>query len=153
MENQTTQKWYQKPVTVILFLIFFFPVGLYLMWKYDLWSKTTRIVVSVFFGLLVLGNINKENKNNSNSSNSSNLSSSETVQNCNQSSHEQFVREHFKSSGNDVYGISTLGNIGNCGYNFLVNGYDQTRGISFVCNVKTNGTNGIQIIDAGCDFN
>lgn len=57
MENQTTQKWYQKPVTVILFLIFFFPVGLYLMWKNGLWSKTARIVVSVFFGLLILGNL------------------------------------------------------------------------------------------------
>ena len=67
MENQTTQKWYQKPVTVILFLIFFFPIGLYLMWKNELWSKTARIVVSVFFGLLVLGNINKGNKNNSSS--------------------------------------------------------------------------------------
>ena len=50
MDNQTERKWYQKPVTVILFLIFFFPVGLYLMWKYDLWSKTTQVVVSVFFG-------------------------------------------------------------------------------------------------------
>lgn len=59
MENQTAQKWYQKPVIVILFLIFFFPVGLYLMWKYDLWSKTTKVVVSAFFGLLVLGNISK----------------------------------------------------------------------------------------------
>lgn len=55
MENQL--KWYQKPVAVVLFLIFFFPVGLYLMWKFDLWSKTTRVLVSVFFGLLVLGNM------------------------------------------------------------------------------------------------
>ena len=54
MENQITQKWFQKPITVILFLIFFFPVGLYLMWKNELWSKTVRVVVSVFFGLLVL---------------------------------------------------------------------------------------------------
>ena len=61
MENQTTQKWYQKPLTVILFLIFFFPIGLYLIWKNQLWSKTARILVSVFFGLLVLGNINKGN--------------------------------------------------------------------------------------------
>lgn len=64
MKNQTTQKWYQKPVSVILFLIFFFPVGLYLMWKNELWSKTTRVVVSVFFGLLVLGSYNN-NKSNS----------------------------------------------------------------------------------------
>ena len=63
MENQITQKWFQKPITVILFLIFFFPVGLYLMWKNELWSKTVRVVVSVFFGLLVLVNINKGGRN------------------------------------------------------------------------------------------
>jgi len=72
MDNQTERKWYQKPVTVVLFLILFFPAGLYLMWKNELWSKTSRIVVSVFFGLLVLGNINKANETNSNFSNSSN---------------------------------------------------------------------------------
>src|SRR5690606_14459630 len=62
MENQPILKWYQKPVTVILFLIFFFPVGLYLMWKHDLWNKTTRVIVSVFFGLLIIANM----KNSSN---------------------------------------------------------------------------------------
>lgn len=59
MENQASLKWHQKPGIVILFLIFFFPIGLYLMWKSELWSKTSRIVVSVFFGLLILANINK----------------------------------------------------------------------------------------------
>jgi hypothetical protein len=72
MDNQIEKKWHQKPVTVVLFLIFFFPVGLYLMWKNELWSKTSRIIVSVFFGLLVLGNINKGNDTNSNFPNSSN---------------------------------------------------------------------------------
>ena len=55
MQNQ--QKWYQQPATVVVFLIFFFPVGLYLMWKNDLWSKTARVIVSAFFGLLILGNL------------------------------------------------------------------------------------------------
>jgi|LakMenE01Jun11ns_1017448.scaffolds.fasta_scaffold9753712_2 hypothetical protein len=71
MDNQTEKKWYQKPVTVVFFLIFFFPVGLYLMWKNELWSKTSRVIVSVFFGLLILGNINKGNNTNSNFPNSS----------------------------------------------------------------------------------
>ncbi len=69
MENQSNLKWYQKPITVILFLIFFFPVGIFLMWKYDLWSKTTRVLVSVFFGLLLVANMNsKENNTNTTSS-------------------------------------------------------------------------------------
>lgn len=57
---QDQQKWYQKPLTGVLFLIFFFPIGLFLMWKYDLWSQTTRVIVSVFFGLLILGNLSKK---------------------------------------------------------------------------------------------
>jgi|GEM_PF-6684898 len=58
MENQSI-KWYQKPVTVVLFLIFFFPIGIYLMWKHDLWNKTSRVLVSVFFGLLIVANLGK----------------------------------------------------------------------------------------------
>lgn len=68
MQNQ--QKWYQQPATVVVFLIFFFPVGLYLMWKYDLWSKTARVIVSVFFGLVVFWSVNSKkfkSKNNYNS--------------------------------------------------------------------------------------
>ncbi|HCY82129.1 MAG TPA: hypothetical protein DHV22_11260, partial [Xanthomarina gelatinilytica] len=57
MENQL--KWHQNPVTVILFLIFFFPVGLYLMWKHNLWNKTARVVISVFFGLMIISNASK----------------------------------------------------------------------------------------------
>ena len=75
MENQ--QKWHQKPVTAVLFLIFFFPVGLYLMWKNNLWSKTARIIVSVFFSLLVVGNLSKEANQNSNGVN--NVNSSKTI--------------------------------------------------------------------------
>lgn len=58
MENSNQLNWYQKPMTVILFLIFFFPVGLYLMWKNALWSKQTRWIISSLFALLVLVNAN-----------------------------------------------------------------------------------------------
>jgi hypothetical protein len=113
-------------------------------------GKQNFIIIACVFVVIFLAvsSLNKTDKS-TNSSANDNIESS----NCNQSSHEQFVKEHFKSSGKDVYGISTVGSIGNCGYNFLVNGFDQSRGISFVCNVKTDGTNGIKIIDAGCDFN
>ncbi len=63
MENQLQLKWYQKPVTVVLFLILFFPVGIYLMWKHELWNKTSRVLVSVFFGFLVIANIDNKEKN------------------------------------------------------------------------------------------
>lgn len=38
--------WYQKTVWIIVLLIFFWPVGLFLMWKYASWSKKTKQIVS-----------------------------------------------------------------------------------------------------------
>lgn len=32
-------KWYKKTGWIIFLLIFFFPVGLFLMWKYAKWNK------------------------------------------------------------------------------------------------------------------
>tara|TARA_R110002049_G_C8924203_1_gene543562 strand:+ start:180 stop:656 length:477 start_codon:yes stop_codon:yes gene_type:complete len=66
MENQSEKKWYQKPTAVVLLLIFFFPVGLYLMWKHEVWSKTSRWVVSGVFALAVIANANNNGSSNSN---------------------------------------------------------------------------------------
>lgn len=46
MESSTEKKWYQKPTAVILLLLFVFPIGLFLMWKHQVWSKTTRWIIS-----------------------------------------------------------------------------------------------------------
>ena len=40
------KEWYQKPLGIILTLIFFFPLGLYLMWKYATWPKSAKWVVT-----------------------------------------------------------------------------------------------------------
>ena len=61
MNNDESLKWHQKPIATIIFLIFFFPVGLYLMWRNELWSKNTRIVISIIFGLLLTNAANKNN--------------------------------------------------------------------------------------------
>ncbi len=52
MSNNT--KWYEKTPAIILLLIFFFPVGLYLMWKYTNWTKGVKIGVSVLAGIVVV---------------------------------------------------------------------------------------------------
>ena len=67
MENQTELKWYQKPVGVIILLIFFFPVGLYLMWKNELWTKQTRWIVTGVLALIVIANAGNDKKSSSNS--------------------------------------------------------------------------------------
>ena len=45
-------KWHQKPSGVIVLLILFFPVGLLLMWKNELWTKQTRWIIT---GILAVG--------------------------------------------------------------------------------------------------
>lgn len=47
----------------------FFPIGIFLMWKYDLWNITSRVLVSVFFGLFVISKMS----DNSNSSKSESI--------------------------------------------------------------------------------
>lgn len=39
--------WHQQPVTVILALVFFAPLGIALMWWHKLWSQRIRVIASV----------------------------------------------------------------------------------------------------------
>lgn len=43
------KKWYQKNWVIILLIIYFFPVGLYLMWKHTDWKKGIKILISSIF--------------------------------------------------------------------------------------------------------
>ncbi len=71
MENKTELKWHQKTTPVILLLIFFFPVGLYLMWKNEMWSKSTRWIVTGIFAFAVIANANGNKSSNSSNNDSS----------------------------------------------------------------------------------
>lgn len=50
-------KFYQKPWFTVLTLILFFPLGLFLMWKHNHFNKVARVLISVFFGIIVLFNV------------------------------------------------------------------------------------------------
>lgn len=52
MNTANTQKWYQKTGYIILLLILFFPVGLFLMWKYTNWGKNVKIAISAIIAVL-----------------------------------------------------------------------------------------------------
>lgn len=41
------KNWYERAGWIIFFLIFFFPVGLFLTWKYSDWNKNTKIILTV----------------------------------------------------------------------------------------------------------
>ncbi len=49
-----TKKWYQQTWGIVLLLILFFPVGIYLMWRYADWSQKAKIIVSVIFAIITV---------------------------------------------------------------------------------------------------
>lgn len=51
-EGVSSKTWF-----VVLFLIIFWPVGLYLMWSRKKFSKAARIIVTIIIGLLVVANV------------------------------------------------------------------------------------------------
>ncbi|MBE5984662.1 MAG: hypothetical protein E7248_15360 [Paenibacillaceae bacterium] len=57
-ENATNQPkkvpFYQSGWFTILLLIFFFPVGLYLMWRYKKFNMVARVIVSALFVFLMI---------------------------------------------------------------------------------------------------
>lgn len=73
MENQAELKWYQKQTGIIILLIILFPIGLYQMWKNNLWSKKTRWIVTI--ALIVLIGLGQNGKK---TTYSSSVSSSST---------------------------------------------------------------------------
>src|ERR1017187_1744818 len=48
------QKWYRTNAGIIALLIFFFPVGLYLMWRYANWPKNAKLIVTGILAVCVL---------------------------------------------------------------------------------------------------
>lgn len=51
---QPTQAWHQRTVSVVLFLVFFFPVGLVLLWLRRDWSVRRRGIVTAVVGVFAL---------------------------------------------------------------------------------------------------
>lgn len=52
MNDNKVVKFYEQTWFIIMILIFFFPVGLFLMWKFSNWNKVVKIAVSVFIAIL-----------------------------------------------------------------------------------------------------
>ena len=67
MKTKTSLKWHEKTINIIIFLILFFPIGLYFMWKNNIWSIKIRWMISIFFLLAVVSS-SDDVKSNGNSS-------------------------------------------------------------------------------------
>jgi len=51
---QSTQPWHRRTVSIVLLLIFFFPVGLFLLWMRPDWSVKRRGIISAVVGIVVI---------------------------------------------------------------------------------------------------
>lgn len=55
----TDKKWYKKSSWIAVFLIIFWPLGVYFMWRYANWKKSVKIVISalelLFFMIFMVG--------------------------------------------------------------------------------------------------
>ena len=49
-DRSVKKKWYQKTAWILLLLLFFFPLGLFLMIRYTKWNKLVKTVLGVFSG-------------------------------------------------------------------------------------------------------
>ncbi|WP_113930472.1 hypothetical protein [Bacillus sp. P14.5] len=57
-------KFYEKTWFTVLTLLLFFPLGLFLMWRYQKFNKAARIIISIFFGFLIVSNLFGESDTN-----------------------------------------------------------------------------------------
>ncbi|KRG13618.1 hypothetical protein ACA29_07965 [Lederbergia galactosidilytica] len=54
MVEATGKKWYEQTWVIVLFLIFFWPVGLFFMWKFADWKKSAKTIVTVVISVYIL---------------------------------------------------------------------------------------------------
>lgn len=79
-------KWYTKNGVIIAFLIFFFPVGLFLMWKYSKWNIALKIIITILFASLILYDIsNYDNTQTTNTNTNSQPATSDVTSSTNNS--------------------------------------------------------------------
>ncbi len=60
--NGPGKKWYQKTGWIILLLILFFPVGLFLMWKYTNWKKPIKGIITALILIIAFSGLSSEPK-------------------------------------------------------------------------------------------
>lgn len=57
------KKWYKSTWFTILTLIFIFPLGLFLMWKYMDWKRWVKILITVLIVIIAIANLTNSAEN------------------------------------------------------------------------------------------
>lgn len=58
--QQEKTPWYQKTGIIILFLIIFFPIGLFLMYKYANWKLWVKLLITIIITCMIIVNFTQE---------------------------------------------------------------------------------------------
>lgn len=66
--EKNEKKWYDNTWVVVLLCIFFFPVGLYALWKNSTIKKGWKITVTVLIGLIVIAQFGENTETSTNNS-------------------------------------------------------------------------------------
>lgn len=99
MENQTTTPaWYENKTVVVLLCIFFFPVGLYALWKNSSISQGWKIGVTLIIVFLVISVMVDDAKDGSQSSTSSNNTSAPSSEQKPEKTSEELRAEREKTT-------------------------------------------------------
>lgn len=56
-QNQEDTKWYEKTWVIAVLCVFFFPVGLFLLWKNNNISMGRKIGVTAIFAIIILSKL------------------------------------------------------------------------------------------------
>ncbi|MEX0924422.1 MAG: hypothetical protein WDZ82_00560 [Candidatus Paceibacterota bacterium] len=100
MEEQN-KKWYQKPVGIIALLVLFFPVGLYLMWKYAEWDRNVKwVVTGGVLVVIMIGTVAGEVDEQSTLSEGENQEENKSVDESNLTTEEKVTRAAEEIVGN-----------------------------------------------------
>lgn len=74
--ESSVKRWYDNTWLVILLLIVFFPVGLFALWKNTKAHIVIKVIVTVFFGIVIIAAISDDKKKSITDSNEENVSNS-----------------------------------------------------------------------------
>ena len=54
LRDPDAKKWYEDTFWIIFFLVIFWPVGLFLMWRPQVtWSTVVKVIVTLILGCLI----------------------------------------------------------------------------------------------------
>ncbi len=97
--QQETTSWYKQEWFIVLSLLFIFPLGLFLMWKFSKWPSIARTIITVAISVIALasityyGNLQMIVPATSNSNNETKETTENTVNDKDERNHKAAVEE------------------------------------------------------------